>query len=139
MTPRVLEEGHHARHLAALTGIHVQENQARRLLNDIAEHRAWLQHTEGEDVPEGVAAYRWMTRVYAPALARVPPALGHKLQPAELYHEILEHRWYLAERLGRDVDLSEAVDDYVDSQLTARTDEQTILPEIPFGDEEEPA
>jgi hypothetical protein len=132
VAPRVLEEGHHARRLAALTGIRAQENQARRLLNDIAEHRAWLQHAEGHEVPEAVAAYRWLTKVYAPALARMPRELSRKLQPAELYHEILEHRWYLGERLGRDVDLLEAVDDYVDSQLTARTDEQTILP-VPLG------
>jgi hypothetical protein len=124
---RVLEEGHHSRRLRQLTGIDVQENQARRLLNDIAEHRAWLQDREGRDVPDAVAAYRWLTRVYEPALARVPDDLRAKLHPAELFHEVLEHRWYLAEQRGRDVDTFEAVDDYVESELRTRTDEHTVL------------
>jgi hypothetical protein len=127
MAPRVLEEGHHARRLAALTGIEVQENQARRLLNDIAEHRAHLQQVEGEDIPDAVAAYRWLTRVYQPVLAQVPASLRYKLQPAELYHEILEHRWYLGEQRGHDVDLLDAVDHYVDAELPSRTDEHTVL------------
>jgi hypothetical protein len=124
---RVLEEGHHSRRLREITGIEVQENQARRLLNDIAEHRAWMSGREGREVPEAVAAYRWLTRVYEPALARVPDDLRAKLHPAELFHEILEHRWYLAEQQGRDVDTFEAVDDYVETELRTRTDEHTVL------------
>ncbi|MEQ9092919.1 MAG: DUF4032 domain-containing protein, partial [Miltoncostaeaceae bacterium] len=34
--PTLVEEGHHSRALAGRTGVRVQENQARRLLNDIA-------------------------------------------------------------------------------------------------------
>jgi hypothetical protein len=127
MTPRVLEEGHHARRLLAMTGIAAQENQARRLLNDIAEHRAWLQQAEGREIPDAVAAYRWLTRVYEPTLLRVPDELRNKLQPAELYHEILEHRWYLSEQRDAEVDLDDAVDDYVEAELRDRTDEHTIL------------
>ena len=127
MTPRVLEEGHHARRLLALTGVAAQENQARRLLNDIAEHRAWLQQAEGNEIPDAVAAYRWLTRVYEPTLLRVPDELRNKLQPAELFHEILEHRWYLSEERDAPVDLTDAVDDYVESELRDRTDEHTVL------------
>jgi hypothetical protein len=127
MAPRVLEEGHHARQLLALTGIAAQENQARRLLNDIAEHRAWLQQVEGHDIPDAVAAYRWLTRVYEPTLLRVPDELRNKLQPAELFHEILEHRWYLGEERGVEVHLDDAVDDYVESELRTRTDERAVI------------
>ncbi|HEY8525365.1 MAG TPA: DUF4032 domain-containing protein [Acidimicrobiales bacterium] len=124
---RVLEEGHHARRLRDLTGIEVQENQARRLLNDIAEYRAWLAGREGREVPDAVAAYRWLSEVYEPALNRVPADLRAKLHPAELFHEILEHRWYLAEQRGGDVDTLEAVDDYVENELRNRADEHTVL------------
>lgn len=124
---RVLEEGHHARRLESLTGLAVQENQARRLLNDIAEHRAWLNVTEGHDVPDAVAAYRWLSEVYEPAVGSVPAELRGKLHPAELFHEILEHRWYMAEERGEDVETTEAVDDYVESELRHRTDEHTVL------------
>jgi hypothetical protein len=131
MVARVLEEGHHARRLAALTGIEVQENQARRLLNDVAEHRAWLRHTEGDDVPEAIAAYRWLTYVYEPALARVPADLRGRLHPAELYHEILEHRWYLGEERREEIDTLDAVDDYVTTRLRALDDEGTLLEAAP--------
>jgi hypothetical protein len=124
---RVLEEGHHARRLASLTGLSVQENQARRLLNDMAEFTAWLEMTEGRDVPEAVAAYRWLTEAYEPTLERVPDQLRGKLHPAELYHEILEHRWYMAEERGEEAPTADAVDDYVESQLRHRTDEHTVI------------
>jgi Domain of unknown function (DUF4032)/Lipopolysaccharide kinase (Kdo/WaaP) family len=127
MVARVLEEGHQRRRLAQLTGLDVQENQARRLLNDIAEYRAWLQSREERELPDAVAAYRWLSEVFEPALARVPPDLAEKLHPAELFHEILEHRWYLSEEWDRDVDTFDAVDDYVETELRNRTDEHTVL------------
>jgi Domain of unknown function (DUF4032) len=40
---RVAESGHEARQLFLRTGIDAGENQARRLLNDIASFRAWLE------------------------------------------------------------------------------------------------
>jgi len=125
---RVLEEGHHSRRLAALTGLRVQENQARRLLNDIAGFGAWLSRTEGREYPEAVVAYRWMSEVYEPALDRMPEQLRRKLADAELFHEILEHRWFLSEQRGVDVDTMDAVDDYVAVELMERTDELRILP-----------
>ena len=127
MVARVLEEGHHSRRLTALTGIKAQENQARRLLNDFAEHRACLEHDEGTEIPDAIAAYRWLHEVYEPALARVPDDLRDRLQPAELFHEILEHRWYLGEGRAGDVDLLEAVDDYVESELRTRAAEYVVL------------
>jgi hypothetical protein len=80
-------------------------------------------------MPEAVAAYRWLTEAFEPALARVPDDLRQRLDPAELFHEILEHRWYLAESRGRDVTTEEAVDDYVETELRDRTGELRILPE----------
>ena len=35
----------------------------------------------------------------------VPPEARGKLEPAEIFHEILEHRWYLSERAGHEVDI----------------------------------
>ena len=70
--PTLVEEGHHSRALASRTGLAVQENQARRLLNDIAAYGAWLEQVEGVPVPEAAAAYRWLTEIYRPAIERVP-------------------------------------------------------------------
>ncbi len=41
--PKVVEAGHHQRELQGLTGLHVEDAQARRLLNDLASYTAALQ------------------------------------------------------------------------------------------------
>lgn len=129
--PRVVEPGHHRRRLHGLTGLNAQENQARRLLNDLAGYRAELEQTEGQ-LPQSVVAYRWLAEVFEPTIAAVPPDLGAKRQAAEVYHEILEHRWYLSQVAGRDIGLPKAVASYVESVLPNEPDERTVLE--PEGD-----
>jgi hypothetical protein len=128
LTTRVAEPGHHRRTLLAHTGLHVQENQARRLLADIATYRAWLEQTEQRGVPEAAAAARWLTEVYRPALDAVPADVRRRLDDAEVYHELLEHRWFLSEAAGRDVGMPAAVDDYVDRVLSTSPLEVVALP-----------
>ncbi|HET6875981.1 MAG TPA: DUF4032 domain-containing protein [Jatrophihabitans sp.] len=122
---RVAEPGHYRRLLATRTGLSVQENQARRLLNDIAAFRGWLEQTSGRPVPEPVAANRWLTEVYDPVVSAIPAELRRKLDEAEVFHEVLEHRWFLSERAGRDVGTTAAVRDYFARVLPAVPDELT--------------
>jgi hypothetical protein len=124
--PALVEEGHHARELRRLTGLEVQENQARRLLNDIAAYGAHLARTEGRDVPPAVAAARWLDEVFEPATAQVPDELRGRLEPAELFHELLEHRYYLSEAAGHEVDNQTALDSYLDGVLRHRPDERIL-------------
>ncbi|MEE9415314.1 MAG: DUF4032 domain-containing protein [Acidimicrobiales bacterium] len=126
--PTVVEEGYHKRSLLRLTGIVAHENQARRLLNAIRGYGAWLAQTEGEPLPEAVMGYRWMTERWRPALDAIPSDLRGRLEDAEIYHELLEHNWYLSEQAGEEVELSEAVDSYVTNVLTGRPDERHALP-----------
>ena len=121
MTTRVAEPGHHRRDLFARTGLDVQENQARRLLADIASFRAWMEQVEGRRVPEVVAAARWLTEVYQPVVDGIPPHLRTRLDPPEVFHEVLEHRWFLSEAAGRDVGTTAAARDYF----------SRVLPEVP--------
>jgi hypothetical protein len=58
---------------------------------------------------------------------RVPRALVSKLEPAEVFHEVLEHRWYLAERAQHDIPIDQALDDYIASVLPGKPDEQAVL------------
>lgn len=134
LDPRVVEPGHHARRLLALTGLRAHENQARRLLQDIDRFRAHLERTEGRAVGKPVATHRWLAEVFAPTLATVPPGLRGKREPAELFHEVLDHRWYMSERAGRDVGTPDAVRDYVRRILPRRPDEQTLLTSPDEGD-----
>jgi hypothetical protein len=121
LTTRVAEPGHHRRVLFARTGLDVQENQARRLLADIASFRGWLEQSEGRRVPETAAASRWLTDIYEPVVQAIPQHLRSRLDPTEIFHEILEHRWFLSEAAGLDVGTSTAAKDYF-----AR-----VLPEVP--------
>jgi hypothetical protein len=124
--PALVEEGHHARELRRLTGLEVQENQARRLLNDIAAYGAHLARKEGHDVPPAVAAARWLSEVFEPITAQVPDDLRERLEPAELFHELLEHRYYLSEDAGHEVDNESALRSYLDSVLRFRPDERAL-------------
>ncbi|MBA3720534.1 MAG: DUF4032 domain-containing protein [Nocardioidaceae bacterium] len=108
--PAVVEAGHHRRRLQGLTGLDVEEQQARRLLNDLGSFTA-AHDLQGEDPT--IVAHRWLTDVYGPVRALVPAELRDRLEPAELFHEVLEHRWYLSERAGAEVELLDATRDYV--------------------------
>ena len=124
---QVVDRGHHRRRLQMLTGLDVQENQASRLLNDIAGYRASLERTRGKPLPESVAAYAWVKEVFEPSIAAIPEDLQGKLHPAELFHEILEHRWFLSETAGHDVGLEAAIRSYVENVLRFAPDEASLL------------
>jgi hypothetical protein len=125
--PRVVEPGHHRRRLFELTGLRAQENQARRLLNDLAGFRADLEQELGRAPAGSVVAARWLAEVFEPAIAAVPADLQGKREAAEIFHEILDHRWYLSQDAGRDVGLIPAVDSYVDRVLRHEPDERAVL------------
>jgi hypothetical protein len=114
---RVAETGHDSRQLFLRTGIDAGENQARRLLNDIAGFRAWMEQKQGRPVSEVVAANRWLEEVYDPVIAAIPEGLRDRLPPAEIFHEVLEHRWYMSEAAGRDVGTTAAARDYFEQVL----------------------
>lgn len=98
--PKVVDAGHHARRLMRLTGLDVQEGQARRLLNDLDSFTA--AHERQNDSEEFVA-HDWLRTAFEPTVEAVPRELRGKLEPAQLFHEILDHRWFVAEQRGADV------------------------------------
>jgi hypothetical protein len=122
--PRVVEAGHHSRELEALTGLEVEDNQARRLLTDLAAFSAHHGLTD-----RAAAAERWRDEVYDRVVAMIPAELRGRLEPAEVFHEMLEHRWLLSERAGHEIDLFEVARDYIDTQLGKRP-ETRLSPEV---------
>jgi hypothetical protein len=72
-------------------------------------------------------AHEWTARVFEPVIRSIPRELRGKLEPAEIFHQLLDHRWYLSQAENRDVPLAEAVGSYVDSVLRHRRDEQTVI------------
>jgi hypothetical protein len=124
ITPKVVDAGHHSRRLLRLTGLDVGENQARRLLNDLDAYTA---ATDQQGVDEEIVAHEWLSKVYEPVVRSVPRALVGRLEPAEIFHEVLEHRWYMSERAGRDVPMDEAVRDYLSTVLPAKPEEKSVV------------
>lgn len=122
--PKVVDAGHHSRRLIRLTGLDVGEGQARRLLNDLDSYRA---ATDRQNDDEELVAHEWLTRIYEPITRRVPRELSGKLEPAELFHEVLEHRWYMSEREQQDVPIERAIEDYVQSILPTKPDEVSVV------------
>ena len=102
----------HAHELERLTGIRALEGQARLLLNDMREHIAWLRHRTGRTTAEEVGARRWRRHVLDPALRLLRPAVGDR-DLIQAYSDVLEHKWLLSERAGRDVGLKAAIDAYL--------------------------
>lgn len=127
--PRVVEAGHHQRELRNLVGIEATENQARRLLSAIGGYRAFRSAKKAREIPLAVAAYEWLTERWDPTMASIPFEFQGRLEAPELYHQILEHNWYLSEQAGHDVGLAEAARSYVSNILCRLPDERTIIDE----------
>ncbi len=122
--PKVVDAGHYHRQIMRLTGLDVQENQGRRMLNDMEYYRV---ATGQQNLPLEMVAHEWMAEVFEPTVRAIPPELASKLEPAEIFHEVLEHRWYMSEQQQRDVPTVEAAASYAATVLPARADEETVF------------
>lgn len=122
--PKVVDAGHHGRRLLRLTGLDVEENQARRLLNDLDGYRLAHSNSSGD---EEVLAHEWLSHAFEPVITAIPKHFTGRLEPAELYHQVLEHRWYLAQNEKREVSTEEAVNSYINTVLVHRRDEEALI------------
>jgi hypothetical protein len=114
----VADRSFHRDLLQGLTGIEAEELQARQMVNEIREVQATLAQQENRSFALSAAAYRWLTEIYQPATSRLQPLADRSTPPAELYCQLLEHKWYLSERARRDVGHQAALEDF--AQLLAR-------------------
>ncbi|GEP27512.1 MULTISPECIES: DUF4032 domain-containing protein [Cryobacterium] len=122
--PKVVDAGHHQRRLLRLTGLDAEENQARRLLNDLDSYRAAYGSPAAD---EEMVAHEWLVRVFEPVVRAIPVEMQGKLERAQVFHQLLDHRWYMAQNQSRDIPLAEAVTSYVQDVLRHRRDEATVL------------
>ncbi len=122
--PKVVDAGHHTRRLLRLTGIDAGENQARRLLNDLDAFRAF--HYPQEEVDEEVVAHEWLSQVYDKVMKAIPKEFRGKLEPAEIFHQWLEHRGMKSREEDRDVGFKESVASYMENVLAHRRDEAMV-------------
>ncbi|WP_083410560.1 DUF4032 domain-containing protein [Mycolicibacterium rutilum] len=94
---------YHAQHLRELTGLDVGEGQAQILLGDLRTYQSLLSREAGHDVDESTAARLWVMEVATPGMHRAHAAIGNTGSAIQAYCDLLEVRWLLSERAGRDV------------------------------------
>jgi hypothetical protein len=99
--------------LYGLTGLDMEERQARTMMNEIQELRATLSQSGNRNIPLNVAAYHWLENFYYPVVEQLRPLVDQNMTIAELYFQVLEHKWYLSEQARRDVGHQVAVQDYL--------------------------
>lgn len=114
----VTDQNFHRDLLMNLTGLEAEEMQARKLMNEIHEHKAMLSREKNRSTPISVASYDWLENIYRPTLDRLQPYLGGDMSHAELYCQVLEHKWYMSEVAQHDVGHQIASEDYINIFLS---------------------
>ena len=117
--PKLVAAGYHTQRLRDLTGLDAEELQAKRLLASFDRYNA-RENNLGVSVQE--MAKKWISEVFEPVISRVPDHMRGRVERAQMFHEILENRWYLSEKVGYDVGLEEATDNYCSEILPLRRD-----------------
>lgn len=117
--PKLVAAGYHKNRLRELMGLDTEELQAKRLLASFDRFRG---REKSPKPPIQESARKWLAEVFNPTVAMVPAELAGRIEPAQFFHETLEHRWYLSERAGHDVGLEFAAKAYVTDVLPYRRD-----------------
>jgi Domain of unknown function (DUF4032) len=73
-----------------------------------------------------LVAHRWLTTIFERVVQMVPPPTKSPVEAAEVFHEILEHRWYLSEQAGHEIEIFDTARDYVRRQLNSEPLEATL-------------
>ena len=117
--PKLVAAGYHTQRLRELMGLETEELQAKRLLASFDRYRA-RENRSGLSTQE--MAKQWLTEVFETVISRVPADMRGRVERAQMFHEILENRWYLSEKAGYDVGLEESADNYCSEILPLRRD-----------------
>ncbi|CAB4828146.1 unannotated protein [freshwater metagenome] len=117
--PKLVAAGYHKNRLRELMGLDTEELQAKRLLASFDRFRG---REKSPKPPMSDSAMRWLNEVFRPTVNLIPPELEGRIERAQFFHEVLEHRWYLSERTGHDVGLEFAAKSFVAEVLPFRRD-----------------
>jgi hypothetical protein len=75
-----------------------------------------------------VAAHHWLLEAHERVTAATPESVRDKLDPAEVFPQILDHRWYLSEAAGSDVGMRQAARSFFATVLPMSPDERVVFP-----------
>ncbi|MFM1789347.1 MAG: hypothetical protein RLZZ12_696, partial [Actinomycetota bacterium] len=116
-TPKLVAPNYHSHRLMELMGLDVEELQAKRILASFDRFRS-REIGRTPDIQE--AAERWLDEVFLKVVNSVPVSMRGRIEDAQFFHEVLEHRWYLGEKAGYDVGLERSTEDYIAHVLPFR-------------------
>jgi hypothetical protein len=77
-----------------------------------------MEMSTGERVSDQWGARRWRREVFEPTVSRLRPVVGDR-DLLQAYCDVLEHKWLLSEREGRDVGLERAIQAYLEEGAPA--------------------
>ncbi len=117
--PKLVAAGYHQQRLRELMGLETEEFQAKRLL---ASFDRYCTREKDLGISVNELARKWLSEVFEPMVAKVPAELRGRIESAQMFHEALEHRWYLSEHAGHDVGLNFAIQGYINDVLPFRRD-----------------
>jgi hypothetical protein len=117
--PKLVAAGYHTNRLRELMGLETEELQAKRILASFDRYRA---RESNNAISINESAFKWLTEIFNPIINLVPAEHVGRVEPAQLFHEVLEHRWYLSEAAGHDVGLDFASKSYISEVLPYRRD-----------------
>ena len=122
---------YHAQHLQELTGLDVGEGQAAILLGDVAAYQVQLARETGHDVDEATAARLWAIEVLTPYEQLAHEAVGYTGTAIQAYCDLLEVRWLLSEKAGRDVGTNKALAALAGNVIPTDSAAQMAVAEVP--------
>ena len=121
----VTDRNFHRNQLFSLTGIDAEEGQASQLMHEIMEHRANLSDERGQNVTLSVAAWHWMNHLYTSTLKKLASITRPFDEPPELYCKYLLHKWFLSEKVQKDVGRDRTIEDMVSEESPFRSQKTT--------------
>ena len=122
---------YHAQHLRDLTGLDVGEGQSAILLGDLHAYQAQLCLEAGHDVDESTAARLWVMEVLTPYEQLAHEALRFQGTAIQAYCDLLEVRWLLSEKAGRDVGTNKALAALVGDVIPGDSAAKMAIAEVP--------
>ncbi|HZD02617.1 MAG TPA: DUF4032 domain-containing protein [Actinomycetes bacterium] len=123
----------HAEQLRRLTGLEVGEGQATVLLNDLRAYQARLEREQPGSAGDEVIGQRWLAEGFRPGVAKAASALGPTVDPMQAYCDLLEVRWLLSERAGRDVGDAAALEAMAARRAPSESAAEMAVVEAPTG------
>jgi hypothetical protein len=118
MTGRAIQQfttvlpGWYQRRIYELIHVSIPRPYARRFYNLILGHQALLSEQVHRPVKLEVAARDWYQRYHLPTILLLRQSLTQDQDPMQIYFAIMDHKWNLSLKAGREISLEDSLVDF---------------------------